>query len=176
MDSFPGMASGKEPPASARNTRDLGSIPGLGRSPGGGRGNPLQYSCLENPMDRGAWPATVHGVANSRTRLKRLSTQHTHPAWRARTWDVCPSNSSFSLCGREGASDTLCPGSCPLSWTQLPSQPRFPGPPTLLSVTTPAHPPADHPATVPERATGLTHGELPPVPPGRVCHLHRELS
>ena len=91
-------------------------------------------------MDRGAWPATVHGVANSRTRLKRLSTQHTHPAWRARTWDVCPSYSSFSLCGREGASDTLCPGSCPLSWTQLPSRPRFPGPPTLLSVTTPPLP------------------------------------
>ena len=45
------------------------SIPGLGRSPGGGNGNPLQYSCLENPMDGGAWRATVHGVAKSRTRL-----------------------------------------------------------------------------------------------------------
>ena len=57
---------GKE---SACNVGDLGSIPGLGRSPGGGHGNPFQYSCLENPMDRGAWRATVHGVAKSRTRL-----------------------------------------------------------------------------------------------------------
>ena len=47
--------------------RDLGLIPGLGRSPGGEHGNPLQYSCLENPMDRGAWLATVHGVAKSQT-------------------------------------------------------------------------------------------------------------
>ena len=47
---------------------DPGSIPGLGRSPGGGNGNPLQYSCLENPMDGGAWQATVRGVAKSRTR------------------------------------------------------------------------------------------------------------
>ena len=55
--------------ASAYNVGDLGSIPGLGRSPGEGNGNPLQYSCLENPMDGGAWWATVHGVAKSRTRL-----------------------------------------------------------------------------------------------------------
>ena len=61
----------KNLPANAGDVRDLGSIPGLGKSPGGGHGNPLQYSCLENPMDRGAWLATVHGVANSRTRLKR---------------------------------------------------------------------------------------------------------
>ena len=63
----------KNLPANAREARDAGSIPGLGRSPGGGHGNPLQYSCLENPMDRGAWWATVHGVAKSRTQLKRLS-------------------------------------------------------------------------------------------------------
>ena len=54
---------------SACNAGDLGSIPGLGRSPGEGNGNPLQYSCLENPIDRGAWWPTVHGVAKSRTRL-----------------------------------------------------------------------------------------------------------
>ena len=60
----------KSSPASAGDVRDAGSIPGLGRSPGGGHGNPLQYSCLENPMDRGAWWATVHRVAKSRTRLK----------------------------------------------------------------------------------------------------------
>ena len=62
---FPGGASGKDLPASAGDIRDLGSIPGSGRSPGEGNGNPLQYSCLENPMDRGAWWATVHGVTES---------------------------------------------------------------------------------------------------------------
>ena len=54
---------------SSCNTRDTGSISGSGGSPGGGNGNPLQYSCLENPMDRGAWWATVHGVTKSQTRL-----------------------------------------------------------------------------------------------------------
>ena len=54
---------------SACNAGDLGSIPGSGRSPGEGNGNPLQYFYLENPMDRGAWPATSHGVTKSRTRL-----------------------------------------------------------------------------------------------------------
>ena len=58
--------SGKE---SARNAGDVGLIPGSGRSPGEGNSNPLQYSCLENPMDRGAWRATVHGVTQSWTRL-----------------------------------------------------------------------------------------------------------
>ena len=53
----------KNPPANAGDLRDVGSILGPGRSPGGGNGNPLQSSCLENPMDRGAWWATVHGVA-----------------------------------------------------------------------------------------------------------------
>ena len=52
-------------PASAGDTRDMGSIPGLGRSPGEGNSNPLQYSYLENPMDRGAWRATVHGLTES---------------------------------------------------------------------------------------------------------------
>ena len=58
----------KNPPAKAGDIRDAGSIPGSGRSSGGGNGNPLQYSCLENPMDRGAWWATVHSVSKSRTR------------------------------------------------------------------------------------------------------------
>ena len=57
----------KNPPANAGDARDMGSIPELGRSPGGGHGNPLQYSCLENPMDRGAWRATVHGITQSQT-------------------------------------------------------------------------------------------------------------
>ena len=51
----------------------MGSIPGSGRSSGGGHGNPFQYSCLQNPMDRGAWQATIHGVTKSQTRLKQLS-------------------------------------------------------------------------------------------------------
>ena len=59
----------KNPAASSGDIRDAGSIPGSGRSPGKGHGNPLQNSFLENPMDRGAWQATVHKVAKSRTRL-----------------------------------------------------------------------------------------------------------
>ena len=74
---FPDGTSGKDPPVNAGDIRDAGSIPGSGRSLGGGHGNPLQYSCLENPMDSGAWWATVHRVAKSQTQLKRLST-HVH--------------------------------------------------------------------------------------------------
>ena len=59
----------KNPPANAGDIRDVGSIPGLGRFPGEGHGNPLQYSNLENSMDTGAWQATVHGVAKSQTWL-----------------------------------------------------------------------------------------------------------
>ena len=66
LTDFPG---GPDSKASVYNAGDLGSIPGLGRSPGEGNGNPLQDYCLENPMDRGAWEATAHGVAKSRTRL-----------------------------------------------------------------------------------------------------------
>ena len=60
----------KNLPANAGDVRDLVLIPGSGRFPGGGHGNPLQYSCLENPMNREAWQATVHGVTKSQTRLK----------------------------------------------------------------------------------------------------------
>ena len=63
---FPGTSDSEE---SACNAGDLGSIPVLGRSPGEGKGYPLQYSCLENSMDRGAWQVTVHGVSKSQTRL-----------------------------------------------------------------------------------------------------------
>ena len=65
---------GKNPPAIVGEVRDKGSIPGSARCPGGGHGNPLQYSCLENPMNRRAWQATVCGVAKSWTRLKGLNT------------------------------------------------------------------------------------------------------
>ena len=78
MLGFPGGSDGK---VSACNAGDLGSIPGLGRSPGEGNGSPLQYSCLENSMDGGTWLATVHGVTKSRTRLS----------------DFAPSESSGSL-------------------------------------------------------------------------------
>ena len=61
---FPGGLDGKE---SACKAGDLGSVPGLGRSPGEGNGYPHQYSCVDNPIDRGAWPATVHGVSKSGT-------------------------------------------------------------------------------------------------------------
>ena len=60
----------RNPYANAGNIRDAGSIPEWGRPPGGGHGNPLQYSCLENPIERGAWQATVHSVTKNQTRLK----------------------------------------------------------------------------------------------------------
>ena len=63
----------KNPPASARDTGNVGLIPGPGRSPGGGFSNPLQYSCLENSMDRGAWWARVHGVAEESDTTKQLN-------------------------------------------------------------------------------------------------------
>ena len=70
---YPGGSEGKAP---ACNAGDPGSIPGLGSSPGEGNGNPLQYSCLENPMDGRAWWATVHGVAKSWARLSKLTSLH----------------------------------------------------------------------------------------------------
>ena len=108
-------------PADAQDVTVAGSIPGLGRSPGGGHSNPLQYSRLENPMDRGAWRAIV---AKSRTRLKRLST-HTCPKW-TRAWvmsgqgmpDCGGGQPPLSLEGGPGeGSDLLssCPGAV-LAW------------------------------------------------------------
>ena len=68
----------KNPPANAGDIRDMGLIPELGRSPGGGHGNPFHYSCLENPMDRGAWRVTVHRVTKSRTKLSDLAQGEMH--------------------------------------------------------------------------------------------------
>ena len=73
---FPGGLVVKNLPANAGDARDTGLIPGSGRSPGEGNGNPLQYSCLENPMNRGAWQVTVRGVAKSLTQLSVCA--HTH--------------------------------------------------------------------------------------------------
>ena len=64
----------KNPPANAGDVREVGSVPELGKSPGGGHGNPLEYSCLENPMDREAWRATVRGVANPHLPPPQLDT------------------------------------------------------------------------------------------------------
>ena len=74
IHSAPESSGGLDGKEFACNVGDLGSIPESERSPGEGNGNPLQYSCLDNPMDRGAWWAPVHGVAKIQTQLKRLST------------------------------------------------------------------------------------------------------
>ena len=73
LQDFPGSSDGK---ASTYNAGDPDSIPGSGRSPGEGNGNQLQYSCLENPMDLGAWWATIHGVAKSWTRQRDFTSLH----------------------------------------------------------------------------------------------------
>ena len=93
----------KDPPANAEGIRDTGSIPGWGRSPGGGQSNPLQYSCLENPMDRGSWWTIVHGVTKSRTRLKQRSTHsgmalHIRwPKYWSFSFNISPSNEYSGL-------------------------------------------------------------------------------
>ena len=81
---FPGGALVKNPPPNAGDEGDSVSIPGLGRSLGEGNGNPLQYSCLENSMDRGAWQATVQGITKSQTQLSEHTHTHTHTgcSWR----------------------------------------------------------------------------------------------
>ena len=79
-----GFPGGSEVKASACNAGDLGSIPGSGRSPGEESGNPLQYSCLENPTDGEAWWATVHGVAKSRTRLSDFTFTFPSVKWEAK--------------------------------------------------------------------------------------------
>ena len=89
---FPCGSAGKEPTC---NAGDLGLIPGLGRSPGEGKGYPLQYSCLENPMDRGTWWATVHGVAESWTQLSVW--EHTQGGGSKRILLWCMSNSVLPL-------------------------------------------------------------------------------
>ena len=84
-----GFPSGSNNKESACNAIDKGSIPGLGRSPGEGNGSPLQYSCLENPMDRGAWWATVHEVAKrlKQTRMHKLVQPLQRELWQRHTFD-----------------------------------------------------------------------------------------
>ena len=82
----------KKQPAGAKDARDASSVPGLRRSPGEGNDNALQYSCLENPMDRGAWQAIVHGVAKSRTRLSDWSHYTQALRKKKKTWPCEHSN------------------------------------------------------------------------------------
>ena len=70
---FPGGSAVKNPASTAEDTGDAGLIPGWGRSPGGGNGDPLQYSCLKDPMDSGAWWATVHSTAKSQMQLAHMN-------------------------------------------------------------------------------------------------------
>ena len=89
---FPGVAMVKNSSINAGDGRDTASIPGLQRSPGVGNGKPLQDSCLENPMDRGAWRATVHGARKGQTRVSNWA--HTHPRnheWSRKRPQWCPS-------------------------------------------------------------------------------------
>ena len=81
----------KNLPASARVITDVGPFPGLGRSPGGGHGNPLQYLCLENPMDRGAWWATVHKVTESDTTEATYHARICLQGWYGQNWCAHPS-------------------------------------------------------------------------------------
>ena len=91
----------KNPSANAGDIKRQGSIPGLVRSPGGGHGNTLHYSYLENPMDRGAWRAAVHGISKSQTRLKRLST-HAYHHILILHYAVRESDRPWGLSGTEG--------------------------------------------------------------------------
>ena len=78
MGGLPGGRVEKNLPANARDIGNMDLIPGSGRSPGGRNGNPLQYSCLESPMDRGAWQVTVHGITESDTSEQLSTHTHTH--------------------------------------------------------------------------------------------------
>ena len=106
------FTGGSEVKASASNAGDLGSIPGSGRSSGEGNGNPLQYSCLESPLDGGVWQATVHGVAKSRTRLSDFTFTY------EKLW-CCSVTKSWTAARQAPLSFTLSPDSCPLSQYHL---------------------------------------------------------
>ena len=97
----------KKPPANTGDLEDEGSVSGLGRSPGGEHGNPLQYSCLEKSMDRGAWWATVHGVAEHQTRLRWLSTAQHSQVVKWWQWLLFPTVSRLRQCSHKVLSGLL---------------------------------------------------------------------
>ena len=106
----------KNLPANTGDTRDVGLIPGSGRTLGAGNGNPLQYSCLENHMDRGAWQATVHGAKKSRTGLSDLA--HTHFVLEQhKVWWVRCHHMKFNV-KRSGREEGRDPGKITLSLEQ----------------------------------------------------------
>ena len=124
---FASCQGGSVSKESAGNAGDLGSIPGSGRSPGEGNGNSLQYSCLENPMDRGAWWATVHGVTRDR---HDIATKPPPPPRNLQTFRMVLKQKTLDLgqCpgGRSGTdySSELCP-STPSASPDLPASPRL---------------------------------------------------
>ena len=102
-----GFSGGSDSKETSRNAGDLGSVPGLGRSLADGSDFPLQGSCLENSMDRGAWWATVHEVAKSQTRLSDLTHTHTHTRAERSLWSQRPG--PFSLPGAVSLAALLGP-------------------------------------------------------------------
>ena len=131
--SFPRGTVVKNPPADAGDVRDVGLIPGLGRSPGGGHGSPCQYSCLENPMDRGAQWALVHRVAKGWDTTEATLHSGIHLKCTARSWNRCaPCYESSSV-----VSNSLWPHELYSPWNSLgqnsgvgsfPSPGELPGP------------------------------------------------
>ena len=133
---FPDGARGKVPVCQCRRVlRDTGSTPGSGRSPGEGHGNPLQYSCLENPMDRGTWRATIHRVPKSQTQPKRLSTQRIHKDKKSlegnsSLWTFCDLWFVWMCYSLRGtAREGLSLGSCSALCRALGHVPKLPVPP-----------------------------------------------
>ena len=106
---------GKNPPANATDKRDMGSVPGSGRSPGGGHGNSLQYSCLENPMDRGTWQAIQSTVSQSWTWLKLLSTHTGRYQKHCVTSVLTPPGNSEAWLEEPPLSQSTCVGTAALS-------------------------------------------------------------
>ena len=102
----------KNPPANAGDVRDMGWIPGLGKFPGGGHDNPLQYSCWENSKDRRAWWATVHGVTNSQAGLST----HTHPLGSAKLLGRTVVENQFMFLGKAFASNLILSTSTAQLW------------------------------------------------------------
>ena len=123
----PQVAPGiKNPLANAGDIRDAGSVPASRRSPGGRHGYPLQHSCLENPMDRGAWWAIVHTVAKSWTGLKQLSTQSRRQDWAPGPRCRLPHHAlSTGACKPCGGSESSSFGVSKLEWTLIKSASRL---------------------------------------------------